>query len=117
MSQTQFNSSFEKAAHAALARYNGRYNNWAYSAVRRAAGIAFCTPFVPTPLYDDPREIECNQFMNLVLDAAFEKCGDPHYHGRVIAACVQAFQADEHLAAVLDVYLCRFDGQGDHHER
>ncbi len=116
MSQTQYNppfvfNKFDKIRDA-KDRYNLAYDNRAYMALRLAAREAFGANERDYLEWCDPRDVALNDFMNLVIDAALERCGDPYYHGRVIAVCSEALDQSDELAARLDAYLCRFNGQG-----
>jgi hypothetical protein len=92
----------------ALARYNAAYDNRTYCALRRAAQDVFDVPERFYLDWSDPRDVAFDDFMNLIIDAALERCGHPYYHGRIIAVCAWSLELDDELAARLDDYLCQF---------
>jgi hypothetical protein len=101
MSQNQ-NNTIEQTA---LDRYNKRYDDDAYDAIKLAA-ITSRSPYYAgfyTPQYSEVAEL-----MNLAIDAALEQCGRVQYRGARVKAVLCAASFDKRTLDALDTFLSAF---------
>ena len=83
---------------SALDKYNANYRAAEYDHV--AVAVRNCVPYS-----------EQTNVMNLVLDAAMEKCGHPHYVGSIALVGQTAIDYedfDQWLLGSIDLFLMKF---------
>lgn len=83
---------------SALDKYNAYYNGKEYELVAHA--VRNCVPYA-----------EQVNVMNLVIDAAMEKCGHPYYVGSIALVGQTAIDYDEidnWLLGAIDLFLMKF---------
>jgi len=90
-----------------LARYNDLYDNSAYNEVSLllAANMGAILRFWSITT---PQEQMHNVLMNLIIDAALERCGETFYEGRNIQVMLYALGLGSWCFALVSRYLNRF---------
>ena len=92
----------------AVRRYNAAYNNAQYSWISYLVSIALGTDR-DYLMISNEAQAEHNQFMNMLIDACYERCGHPTYHGRIISICTWANALSGEIRHEVDEYLRRFN--------